>query len=625
MRREQTAADLGHDAIRPDHDVVACQPYAWDIVYTCGKRGIAEGGAIRFDIPYGFSPPQTSYSSAIGFTTVETSNAGVRAVLSLHDPTTKTGNQGVWAVHVYAAITAGGLRQGDTVTLHYGRGHDAVLSNVGAFARYFEGEAEFTVLVDPDGSRSAPHGGFWLLDCPQPRVRVIGDQPDHFYLVIPSIIRPDQPLAARITARDRHENTAASFEGDIVVSGPGGAITHHVSGSDRGGLVVPGLTSAGQAIVRLAARDRTGRVCGISNPCRTADDPEEPGLFWGDLHVMTEISAGLGRPADALAYARDVAHLDFCALTDGDDADGYFTDEEWEETREAVKRLYEPERFATLLASEYHERRVGGDKNVYYRSHDARLIRWSDLEGDQPEALWKALEGQEALTVPHHTVSGSGRLHPWDHHHPDFQRLVEIYSIWGNSECQGCLRPNYWRNNWDNSVQAGLAKGYRMGIVASGDSHDGLPGNSSWMRVRQGYRGGLAAVYSHKLTREAIFDALRARHCYGTTGARMILRFDLNHAHMGQEVKDPEDRSRRTLRVNVIGTAPIAEVAVIRNGEVVHTHNGSGEQEAFEWRDETALDRVSLTDYEGNPFLYYYVRVRQADGELAWSSPIWVS
>jgi hypothetical protein len=278
----------------------------------------------------------------------------------------------------------------------------------------------------------------------------------------------------------------------------------------------------------------------------------------------------------------------------------------------------------TLLASEYHERRVAGDKNIYYRDDDASLLRWSDLEGPQPLALWRALNGIKALTIPHHTVSGSGRLRPWDHHHSDYQRLVEIYSNWGNSECEGCLKPNYWTNNFDNSVQNGLAKGYRLGFVASGDSHDGLPGNSSWMRLRRGYRSGLVAVFAPELTREGIFDALWDRHCYATTGSRIILLVTLNGARMGAELADEQDRACRTLSVQVAGTARITRIDVIRNGEEVFEQNGQGTEQEFEWTDRTPFEEIALPSYDGIPFVYYYVRVIQMDGELAWSSPIWI-
>ncbi len=279
----------------------------------------------------------------------------------------------------------------------------------------------------------------------------------------------------------------------------------------------------------------------------------------------------------------------------------------------------------TLLASEYHERRVAGDKNIYYRTDEHRLLRWSDVGGMQPESLWEALRGEKALTIPHHPVSGSAGLRPWEHYHPEFQRLAEVYSIWGNSECEGAPRPNYWHNNYNNSIQAGLARGYRMGIIASGDSHDGLPGNSSWMRLRQGHRGGLAAVYADELTRESIFDALWVRFCYGTTGARIILWYTLNGAPMGRELTGEDHRTRRRIHIYAIGTAPISRIVIIRNGAEVYIHPGSGIEEQIDFEDAVPFESVSLTDYEGKPFIYYYVRVEQSDGEIAWSSPVWVA
>jgi hypothetical protein len=41
--------------------------------------------------------------------------------------------------------------------------------------------------------------------------------------------------------------------------------------------------------------------------------------------------------------------------------------------------------------------------------------------------------------------------------------------------------------------------------------------------------------------------------------------------------------------------------------------------------DEEDFEEVSLTGYDGKRFVSYYVRVEQDDGEMAWSSPIWVS
>jgi hypothetical protein len=110
----------------------------------------------------------------------------------------------------------------------------------------------------------------------------------------------------------------------------------------------------------------------------------------------------------------------------------------------------------------------------------------------------------------------------------------------------------------------------------------------------------------------------------------MIVDFRVNGQPMGSELRlaeHPELASKRTIRVSVHGTAPIISIEIVRNNQDVFTHAGGGLDAAFEWTDADALDKVDLPPalYSAVPFTFYYVRVTQADGEMAWASPIWVS
>lgn len=604
MKKERIAVGRGFAKIYPDRPVVAGCLGQWDIVYTAGPGGLSQGATVRFEIPYGFSTPQTLHVTCPGFVAVD---ASAVADMSLHlgDPLLDHGrNVADFGCLVYIQINKGQIQQGQTITLHYGWSGKAAIHG-GAEVRYFDGPAEFPVSIDADGTRSAPEGGFELLSAP-PTLDVLPGQPVRLKVVVPSLYDVKETLKTSITAHDMYGNVVA----DSTASQPTTTSRTEMS------------VEAGPTI-RIAIKENAGRLCGLSNPS-TVRREGEPNLYWGDLHVMTAVSAGLRRPGQALRYARDCSRLDFCSVNDGDDAGGYFTDEEWEETRRAVRELYAPGHFVTFLGSEYHERRVAGDKNIIYLDDEEPLLRWSDLEGAQPEVLWQALDGRKALTIPHHTTSGSGSFRPFDFNNTEFQRLVEMYSVWGNSECDGCDRQNFWPHllNWNNSVQAALNRGLRLGIVASSDSHDGRPGNSDWLRVRRGYFNGYTAVWAAELARESVFDALYNRRCYGTTGSRIILRFSVNGKPMGSELTD---RGPRELYIQVSGTDTIDTITVIRNGLNVHTHVAGLDEVTLNWHDPDPFDAIARKGDDGLPFVYYYVRIRQVDGELAWSSPVWIS
>ena len=75
----------------------------------------------------------------------------------------------------------------------------------------------------------------------------------------------------------------------------------------------------------------------------------------------------------------------------------------------------------------------------------------------------------------------------------------------------------------------------------------------------------------------------------------------------------------------VCGTVPIKEILIIRNDKELHKIYPKQTTIEFEYDDLQDLDKVALNSPdERTPFVYYYMRVLQEDGHIAWSSPIWV-
>jgi len=367
-------------------------------------------------------------------------------------------------------------------------------------------------------------------------------------------------------------------------------------------------------------------------------------LFWGDLHCHvrewrrdrgSDGSLASSSPwtlDEVYAFGRDDSRLDFAAVTDHD---VHLDPDEWADTMDAARRHTDPGQFVAFLGYEWSHAEGNasidyGHRNVIYRVPEGPLLSCGDEPTCTAPGLWQALRRHVAVNdvvvIPHHPARAASRI--WwnlDHWDPDLERLVEIYSLWGSSEKPGePFEIHYLEQHSPTGrgeaeghfVQDALARGYRFGIVAGSESHDGRPGNPLFhgphrCGIDVCYRGGIQGTWAPALDRDPLFDAFRARCCYGTTGVKTALQFSLNDARMGQELAATD---RRDLRVHVAGTDTIDTLDIVRNNADVHTAHPYTRTHTLEWCDDRqAADRDC-----------YYVRVTQRDGNMAWSSPIWV-
>jgi len=171
--------------------------------------------------------------------------------------------------------------------------------------------------------------------------------------------------------------------------------------------------------------------------------------------------------------------------------------------------------------------------------------------------------------------------------------------------------------------QDALKKGYKFGAMASSDYHQAFLGQDIKLQEHPGnlncrhfqYRTGYTAVITKELSRKAILDALCSRHCYATTGERIYLNFQINGQPMGSDLKitSPE---KVNILIEVAGTNKFEKIEILKNNHIFYSCNPK----------EKMIKFLQCTDEKLNEGTsYYYVRVRQVDGEMAWSSPIWVT
>jgi hypothetical protein len=150
------------------------------------------------------------------------------------------------------------------------------------------------------------------------------------------------------------------------------------------------------------------------------------------------------------------------------------------------------------------------------------------------------------LIIPHAHQTGNYRLND-----PELEPLIEIMSQHGNFEWFG---------------QRYLDHGHEVGFTAASDNHLAQPGYTAPKNTSLAQRGGLGAVLTSAKTTDGLFDAMKQRHTYATTGERMILDVRVNDTTMGQR---GEFATARNIHGRVIGTAPIDQITVVRNGEEI--------------------------------------------------------
>lgn len=464
-------------------------------------------------------------------------------------------------------------------------------------------------------------------------LHILGGGTEHLRAYVPAVAKPGHALVVLVRPEDKFGNLSSRELGAITLSLDGKTLPAQVEKVPGSTCLRATVSLPAAGICRLAVRDADSGLQAVSNPTRCSETNNP--VCWGMIHGHTELSDGTGCIDDYFHQLKEEVLLDFAASADHDHL-FETSDEFWAVTRQAVKRWNRPPAFTAFLGYEWAKWRKNGDgdRNVYYLDDDRPMYRSDEGEYPSPPKLFEALRkaSEKALVIVHHPAHG-GNFCDWKDYSPEHERLVEIFQTRGSFECSpedgntvpekaGNVRPfvtGYVRN--------ALALGWRVGFSAGGDDHSGHWGTE----FRFGpYKQGMMSVEAGERTRFAIFEAMRNRRTVATTGARMLLTYKLNGSPLGSELslkEAPAMSAARTLVVEFHGTAPVSQVDIIRNNKVVHSQPGNGQMDlSVTWQDAEPIETTWMpaAKFCAHPFTFYYVRVTQADGEVAWASPVWI-
>lgn len=348
---------------------------------------------------------------------------------------------------------------------------------------------------------------------------------------------------------------------------------------------------------------------GIADPVR--DENAAYGdytLAFGQLHTHSEVSVchrGYDRDAHFhYRFQQDVQHGDFGVVTD-------HAFNMWHTEMLLMRKLatyyYFPGEFVACQSYEWtgsSQRVCAHEGGPWGHVNPLMLGENVDLEcyfpGDRNGAgrslqrLCEVYRSQAVLTPPHHMINA---VHPfkWGAFDETMMPVVELVQ----DRCGSCEKPGapgvghaitLEQAPWCDTE---LLSGKRFGFLGGGD-HGGMTRTGIWVR---------------ELTREALYEALQARRCFATTGLALTVRFDFNGEPMGSAVAVREG----DFQLAVTAPVDIHAVHLVHNGRDDAQLAGHGMRFRHTWH----VKRRRHGEF-------WYCRILLDNGELVWTSPIWI-
>jgi hypothetical protein len=249
-----------------------------------------------------------------------------------------------------------------------------------------------------------------------------------------------------------------------------------------------------------------------------------------------------------------------------------------------------------------------GHRNIIMPRRGIRPLPRGTLPGTAEKGspdtkmLYAYLKQFGGICASHTSATNMGT--DWRDNSTEFEPVVEIYQGHRhNYEHLGAPRAPTQATQIGGYEPAGfvwnaLEKGYRLGFQCSSDH----------VSTHMSY----AVLLTEDVSRQGIIDAFKQRHSYGATDNIVLVVRSGDHV-MGDEFVTAE---RPTLHILVRGTAPIAKLHVLRDNKYVYTTEPNVREVNLRYTDMAASAGKNS---------FYYVRVEQSDGNLAWASPMWIA
>lgn len=523
------------------------------LTYTIGELGIDESGSIKilWKIISDFGDVQFKDKKKDNYVEITSNKKSVKFI-----PYSKTTgflgkiHERPWSNGFILGISNDYLQEGDIIKIKFKNWRTQT---------FCEDNFRIRILVDPFATGKyieVPHSISF---------RIIPDKPIKLKILTPTKVKKGKKFNFLVKLEDRWGNPCTNIKDTKVkiFSDKNINLTNDYLTLKKG-------RALGQAKINKTGvffiKGKFNKIKSYSNPILSIEENENTLFyFWADLHGQSEETVGTKNAEDYLKFAKEYGFLD---VTSHQGNDFEITNKFWNYLNNITRKLNKDGEFIVFPGYEWSGNTGnGGDRNVIYSSENYPIFRsshalikdFSDIKTDAPtvDDLFSKLNNykKNAMIIAH----VGGRYANLSKHRDCVESLIEIHSVWGSFE-------------W--FLFEALKKNYIVGFVANSDDHTGRLGASYPTLNHFNIYGGLTCIITKELTRKSVFEALKKRHCYATTGSRIFLDVKCEkdkqiRAIMGDIIKF---ENNLILLINCIGTYNIDRIEIYNLNKLVYSY-----------------------------------------------------
>ncbi len=340
---------------------------------------------------------------------------------------------------------------------------------------------------------------------------------------------------------------------------------------------------------------------------------EEYNIYFGQIHSHTSYSDGAGTADEAFNHAaNEVDNLDFLAVTDhsnsyDNDTKVTITDgsasAEWTEGHELAKK-YTSDSFVGLFG--YEMTWSGGAPGHINTFNTAGFMsrNMTGYESQSRVALQnyyaQIVSVPESISMFNHPGTTFGDFYDFAYYSKANDQQISLIEV-GNGE--GAIGSAGYFPSYEYYTRA-LDKGWHVAPANNQDNHKGRWGDANT---------GRTVVLADSLTEENIYDALRNMRVYATEDNDLHIYYTLNGLDMGSVCDEVPSEVNIKVKTSDVTDSGMMTLEVISN-------NGLSVA-SKQVEESSAVTEFTLTPDKS----YYYIKITQADGDIAVTAPIWIA